>query len=71
MVTVGETIKVLPILPPGNQVYVPPPLAVNVSLFPIQIAVLLAEIVTLHAFDTFNPAIKRRKIVKYNFISNI
>jgi hypothetical protein len=50
---------------------VPPPLAVNVSLFPIQIAVLLAEIVTLHAFDTFNPATKRRKKVKYNLISNI
>lgn len=47
MVTVGETVTVVPVNDPGIQVYVVAPFAVSVVLLPEQIVALEAETVTV------------------------
>ena len=39
---VGDAVITAVVAPPGNQVYVEPPVAVNVTVFPIQMVALFA-----------------------------
>ena len=42
---VGDAIKKVVVAPPGNQVYVTPPVAVNVAVFPTQMVALFTLMV--------------------------